>query len=185
VGNFAIDARRDLERVEKRIDQEFIKKEEVGYMFRETLTAVMSNYQKEKIDVFRAIFVNSLLNANIQAEIKELYLNIAKNLTVSHIKLLKLLDDPQQYLQGKGLTYQGSDSGGSLIQILTSCLPELSKDQIRAVWNDLHNYNMVNTEAQILGAGISSTRLEQLRGRLTPFAQEFIAFIKNPEHTYG
>ncbi len=178
--DFTINLSQDIERLANRIDKDYIKTEEVAFMFRETFTAVINNYQKEKIDAFRAIFLNSILNTNIEAEVKELYLNIVKNLTVSHIKALKLLDGSEEYLRNKGITYRDSDSTGSLMQILTVCLPELNEDQIRAVWTDLRNYNMVNTDPSSLKALISSIKLRQLGGRLTPFAKEFIAFIKNP-----
>jgi len=176
--DFAIDLRNDLERLKSRINSEYLKSEEVAYMFRETMTTVLNDYHKEKLDALRAAFLNSIIDGATPAEVKELYLNLAKNLTVSHIKLLRLLDNPEEFLTARRITYRLEGMGG-LIQILRVCLPEFTEDQITLIWNDLRNYNMVNTETSSLRAMMSNLRLDQLN-RLTSFGRSFVGFLKMP-----
>jgi hypothetical protein len=52
---------------------------------------------------------------------------------------------------------------------LRKCFPELADGAIRAVWNDLYNYGILNTESYFLDVGAASSGCQVLDERLSDF----------------
>jgi hypothetical protein len=94
-----------------------------------------------------------------------------------------LLEHPKNYYKSQGVQDETSDIavGGSMMQELRKCFPSMTEESIRAVWNDLYNYAMLNTDARTLGGMISSRGSQALAGRLTEFGKIFVRFIRSPK----
>jgi hypothetical protein len=174
--DFAIEVSKKLESLSSKVDIQFIKSEEVGHIFRDVVLSVIQNYESEKINAFKGILLNSLINKDIEFEVKEVYLNLSKNLTGLHLGLLSLLDDPDNFAK----MHSVKPTGGNIIGNLQDCFPNLSQDIILLLWRDLYNYGLVNTTVDSLGGGTSSQGIDSLRGRLSESGKRFVSFIKSP-----
>jgi hypothetical protein len=109
---------------------------------------------------------------------KEYLLHLAENMETVHIRFLVLLRSPSEYYKNNQVP---SNPYGSILTELRKCFPELSDDAIRAIWNDLYSYGILNTESQYLGAlAVSSPGCELLNDRLTEFGKLFLRFITKP-----
>jgi hypothetical protein len=162
-----------------RISSEYIKTDQAAFIFLDMLEHVRDDYQAEKLDAYRAIFLNSIIDMNASQELKELYLNILDGFTVTHIKMLRFLSNPDAFYRQQNI-HQGTQNQGSYMQGLREAFPEYSEDQLRVVWADLRNKGFVGTEASSLTSIISGSASDQLAANLTPFGRGFITFIRSP-----
>lgn len=169
----------DLEALGNRIDGEYLKKEQFGYIFEKTFRAILLNYQIEKLDALRNVLLNSMLRTDIRQDVKEYLLHLAESLDTLHMRFLAVLQNPMEYYRKKQLTDVDS-LGGSMMTELRRCFPELSDGGIHAVWNDLYNYAIVGATSNNLGVMISSTGSRALTGQLSDFGKLLVSFIGSP-----
>jgi hypothetical protein len=168
----------DLEDLKDRISLDYLKKEEFGYLFEKTFRAVSANYQAEKLDALRNLLLNSMLRTDMKQDLKEYLLHLTESLGVLHMRFLVLLRDPSEYYSNKHLP---DNPYGSMMTELHKCFPELTDGAIHAVWNDLYNCGILNTESKVLGIGAaSSPRCQVLNGRLSDFGKLFLSFVTKP-----
>jgi hypothetical protein len=168
----------DLESLGARIDAEYLGKEEFGYVFEKTFRAVVLNYQDEKLEALRNVLLNSMLRVDMKQDLKEYLLHLTESLGILHMRFLALLRDPSEYYRDKNLP---DNPYGSMMTELHKCFPELADGAIRAVWNDLYNYGILNTESKVLGVGAaSSPGCQVLNGRLSDFGNLLLSFITKP-----
>jgi hypothetical protein len=177
--DFTIDLRGDLTRLEGRVNQDYLRTDAAAFMVRGIVTQVRDNYQKEKLDALRGAFLNSVITSSRDDERKEFYLNLLEGMTMLHLRILSLCADPTSFVDRRGISMPAA-GGGSLMQTLTACLPELDRAQIIAVWNDLNNSGLLNGEANSLMAIASDNSLPQLNMRLNEFGKDFVAFVTIP-----
>ena len=76
-----------------KIDMNYLYSEEFGYIFEETLQLVTKAYQKEKIKAFKNILINSLIDKEVNQDIKEIYLHLVDELTDFDIFILKKIHE--------------------------------------------------------------------------------------------
>ncbi len=76
-----------------KIDVDYLYSEEFGYIFEETLMLVTKAYQKEKIIAFKNILINSLIDKNVNQDIKEIYLHLVDELTDFDIFILRKIHE--------------------------------------------------------------------------------------------
>lgn len=107
---FLDDFLRELEKLKKnnaeKIDIEYLYSEEFGYIFEETLQLVTKAYQKEKILAFKNILINSLLDREINQDIKEIYLHLVDELTDFDIFALKKIHEGYEVGIAEGFTIE-------------------------------------------------------------------------------
>jgi hypothetical protein len=173
----------DIESIKERIQLDYLKKEEFGFLFEQTFRAVLENYQVEKLDALRNILLNSMVSADVNQEMKEYLLGLVGRLGSLHMRFVSLLEDPTSFYKTHEVQDENSQGaiGGSIIQELRKCFTAMTDDGIRAVWNDLYNNALVNTEARSLGGMISARGSRALEGRLTEFGRLFVRFIRSPK----
>jgi len=172
----------DLERLKAKIDLEYVRREEFIHILQKTLRGVAENYEKEKLDALRAVLVNSCIIRQADEELKEYLVTIALGLGTLHLRVIKILGDPGDFYVKKGLKDYRDEMalGGSIIESLRACLPDVPDDYIRSVWNDLYTRNLVNTEARVLGAMISGKGSRALEGRLSDLGKQLYAYTSGP-----
>jgi hypothetical protein len=173
----------DVESVKERIQLDYLKKEQFGFLFEQTFRAVLENYQVEKLDALRNVLVNSMVSMDVNQEMKEYMLGLVGRLGSLHMRFVSLLEDPAIYYKTHGVQDEVSQVGigGSMIQELRKCFTEMTDESIRAVWNDLYNYALVNTEGRTLGVMISDRGSRALKGCLTEFGRLLVRFIRSPK----
>jgi uncharacterized protein YfbU (UPF0304 family) len=173
----------DIESVKERIQLDYLKKEEFGFLFEQTFRAVLENYQVEKLDALKNVLVNSMVSADVNQEMKEYILGLVGRLESLHMRFVSLLEDPTNYYKTHGVQDEISQVviGGSRMQELRKCFTAMTDESIRAVWNDLYNYALVSIDARNLGVMISDRGSRALTGLLTEFGKLFVRFIRLPK----
>lgn len=91
--NFIKDLELSIVNIHESLDYNYIQTEEFAFIFEQTFKSVADNHQKEKLECYKAILLNTLKNPkSIPFEEKELYLRLVNNMTVLHVKILGTLD---------------------------------------------------------------------------------------------
>jgi hypothetical protein len=166
----------EYKRVEEKIDIEYIKTDEFAFLFEQCFKAVSENYQKEKINAFKAILVNATTDKSLIHLEKEFFLNLTKQLSVIHIQVLTFLHDTRGYLKMKKIS--DNQIQGRYKDFLPIIFPEIDFDTFKIVLNDLNNDGLTELQGSSLGAMTVSTGLQLLGDRkTTSFGEKYIRFI--------
>ncbi|WP_410575542.1 hypothetical protein [Amycolatopsis sp. cmx-4-61] len=141
-----------------------------------TAAAVVTS-QTEKLQALRNAVLNSALPSDINADKQAMFLQYVRDFTPSHLKLLRLLDDPPAWFRDSGRAWPELYTG-SLGNIIEAGIPEFAGQ--RALYdqlgNDLAAVGMTNTggfHAMMTPNGLTA-------GRLTETGREFVSFITDP-----
>lgn len=161
-----------LERLDgEKIDKDFLESEEFEHLFIAAVNAVIRSYEREKITLFRNIFVNSILLGNSEEYYKEKHLDVIADLSATHIEILKRIYERAQYF-----TEEDKEAARDYVSVkqLHEVFQGLSESQIEALCLDLMRYGLLYDWF----AG----RLDYKRGyyELTDYARDFIRFIHDP-----
>jgi hypothetical protein len=173
----------DIESLQDKLDKDYIKTEEFGYIFEQTFRAVLQEHQNEKLQALKNVLLNSMVRKDVNQEMKEYMLNTLRKLDSIHMRFIGLLDNPAAYYKTKALSDGSPIPGGSMINEMRRCFPELNESVIRAVWNDLFTYGITNTDANSLGGMISTSGSKALESRLSQFGRLLVDFAKSPART--
>ena len=174
--SFAEELSHEFNKIEEKIDIEYITTDEFAYLFEQCFKAVSENYQKEKISAFKAIIVNSTVDKTIIPLEKEFFLNLTKQLTVLHIQILTFLHDPHDYV--KKINISENQIHGRYKNFLPIIFPNIDFDTIRIVMDDLNNYGLTTLKSSQFGAITVSSGLQLLGDRsTTTFGDKYLRFI--------
>ena len=138
--------------------------------------AIKTSYQ-EKREALKNAILNSALPDPPEESLQNMFLAFIDTLTIWHLKLIELFDDPPAYIERNNV-YLGNISIGSMSHIVENAFPELSgrKDFYDLIWKDLYSRSLVNTDdlhTMMSGSGIVAKRTTEI-GKL------FLEFIKSP-----
>jgi hypothetical protein len=139
-------------------------------------TAALRNHQKEKLDAFQNVVVNSARGVDIEENLQLLFLNMVDELTPLHLRVLKYFDDPRKWLDEHGIKfsiYMGGASTG-----LEVALPELvgKRDVYDTLVMDLYNRGVVNHDKTTLHTMTSEAGI--LESRTTDLGKKFLRYIQ-------
>jgi hypothetical protein len=148
-------------------------------MFEKCFRGVAENPQREKLEAFRGILVNSAVQKDLSEEEKEYFLNMTNTLTALHIRILRFMDEPMAYLEAAGIPQ--SQMRGSFSQFFPVAIPGIELDVIRSAFGDLYRFGLTNTDQSIFSTMTSGQGLELLGHRISKFGVRFIRFITSPE----
>lgn len=131
----------------------------------------------EKKEALRNALLNAALPNPPEEFVQKIFLSFIDTLTVWHIKLLALFDDPPRYIEKNNVRF-GNVTMGSMSHLLEAAFPELGgkRDLYDLVWKDLYSRGLVNTD----GLHTMMTRDGIIAQRTTALGRNFIAFIRNP-----
>ncbi|MCM1285672.1 MAG: hypothetical protein NC213_03435 [Acetobacter sp.] len=80
----------DLKQIEEeKVNQNYLKSEEFGYLLEETIERIVKTYQKEKIEAYKNILLNSITDKETNQDVKEIYLHLVDELTDYDLDVLK------------------------------------------------------------------------------------------------
>ena len=96
---FAEQIAKDLLQVQDSVNTEYLKTDGFAFMFEQSFRAVAEYPQKENLEAFRGILINSIITNEYNEEEKEYFLNLAMNLSTLHIRLLRFMSMPEKYLE--------------------------------------------------------------------------------------
>jgi len=175
---FAEQIAEDLLRLQNQVDSNYLQTDEFAFMFERCFRAVAENPQKEKLEAFRGILINSAIRRDLTGEEKEYYLNLALSLTTLHIRILRFMATPEDYLGAAGIPQSNIQGGFS--QFFPIALPGIKLDVIHSAFDELFRYGLLNTDKLIFNTMTSAYGLQLLRGRVTELGQRFIMFCIVP-----
>jgi len=142
----------------------------------EATRSAISTHKDEKRDALRNGLLNIALRRSTDEDQQQTFLRYIDELTVWHLRILTLFQDPPKQLTAKGV--KTNYYAGSASQVLEDVYPELKGkrefyDQVAA---DLNSRGLV-------GAGFlygMMTPQGMVAKRTTPLADAFLAFITDP-----
>ncbi len=169
----------DLTELQSQINEDKINTDEFAFIFEKCYRGVAENYQKEKIESFRGILLNTAIGSSISEDEKEFFLSLVTNLSIVHMKVLKFLAFPNEYLEENNIPKKSIQGGFS--QFFPTAIPEVSLEVIKSAFGDLYQYGCINIDKSIFNTFTSGGGLELLRGRVTAFGMSFINFCKKPK----
>jgi hypothetical protein len=168
----------DLLRLEDRISAEYLLTDDYAFMFEQCFKGVAEYPQREKLEAFRGILVNSAIPGDLSEEEKEFFLNLVANLSVLDIRIIKFMAFPEEYLSEAGIPREQIQGGFSTF--FPRAIPGINLDVIKAAFADLNRYGFTNTDKSAFGTFTAGQGLELLRGRVTDLGMKFIAFCSVP-----
>ncbi len=172
---FMQDLAEDLKNQQTFIDEKVFHTDEFAYIFESCLRGAAEHYQEEKLKAFKSIIVNSAISSNINEEEKEYFLNLVLNLSVIHIRILKFMSMPMNYLSEMNVPI--GDIQGGFSDFFPKAIPTASIDVIKSSYEELFRYGLINTDKSIFTTMTSASGLGLLEGRVTLLGKDFISFI--------
>jgi len=170
-----LELEREFKRLENKINTETLKKPYFISLFLQSFRSAMAAEEKEKLDCYKAIIINSALIQEPNIDEMKIMLRITDNLTPLHIKLLKIFIDPPEYLEENPdiKTRFGNISMGGVSTLTSAALPNYSSDLTNIASKDLESMGLANG----LSGKVTMTVHGILSSRITDFGKKYISFI--------
>ncbi|AMR68738.1 hypothetical protein A0T30_13055 [Aquipseudomonas alcaligenes] len=135
------------------------------------------NHQLEKLEALRNAVLNVAAGHCPEDDLRQLFLNFVDGCTVTHIRLLSLMNGPAEWAKLHGVEFPNWTMAG-LSDVIEHALPELcGKESLyRVIWRDLYQQGFVNSDG--LGSTMSAAGL--MARRTTDIGEQLIAFLSEP-----
>lgn len=136
------------------------------------------SHQQEKLEALRNAVLNVAVGHDPEEDLRQLFLNFVDVCTVTHIRLLSLMNGPEEWGQKHGVEFPSGWSMGGITQAIEHAFPDLrGKEQIyKVIWGDLYQRGLINTE----GLGTTMSRQGILARRTTELGAKLIDFLSEP-----
>lgn len=140
----------------------------------QTTQLALRTSEKEKIQYFKNVILNSAVKENPNITEVQIFLNFISTFTVWHIKILKLFDNPEEWFRKNGKTPTSYMAAG-LSNILEEAYPELKgkRELYDLIWDDLSRAGLHKTS----GLHTTMTGSGLMVSRTTDFGKDFLKFI--------
>ena len=152
---------------EEKIDKEFLNSEEFYVLFLTILERIMKTYEREKIILFRNIFINSIKVQNADTYYKEGFINIVTNLSVLHVQILKYYFEREEIFKKERRNAPNSFTSQSAVMRKFN----IKESQFEGFCNDLLR------DGLLYDAGIGTWDYKRYHYRVTNYASDFLKFI--------
>lgn len=136
------------------------------------------SHQQEKLEALRNAVLNVAIGHGPEEDLRQLFLNFIDVCTVTHIRLLSLMNGPEEWGQKHGVEFPSSWSMGGIAQAIEHAFPDLrGKERIyKVIWGDLYQRGLINTD----GLGTTMSRQGILARRTTELGAKLIDFLSEP-----
>lgn len=140
----------------------------------QTTQLALRTSEKEKIQYFKNVILNSAVEENPNITEVQIFLNFISTFTVWHIKILKLFDNPENWFKKNGKSLPNYMAAG-LSNVLEEAYPELNgkRELYDLIWDDLLRAGLHKTS----GLHTTMTGSGLMTPRTTTFGKEFLEFI--------
>lgn len=139
---------------------------------------VLRNSQEEKRRALRNAVLNSALPEKTDQSRQQIFLNLIDVLTVWHLKILALLQDPMAWYSKHDKKFPDFVYTANLTQVLEDAFPELRGQRTfyDHVWADLHQRGLIGTDSPHGMMTPNGVRAK----RTTDIGDQFMKFIEDP-----
>lgn len=140
----------------------------------QTTQVALRTSEKEKIQYFKNVILNSAVEENPNITEVQIFLNFISTFTVWHNKILKLFDNPENWFKKNGKSMPNYMAAG-LSNVLEEAYPELKgkRELYDLIWDDLSRAGLHKTS----GLHTTMTGSGLMVPRTTTFGKEFLEFI--------
>lgn len=140
----------------------------------QTTQLALRTSEKEKIQYFKNVILNSAVEENPNITEVQIFLNFISTFTVWHIKILKLFDNPENWFKKNGKSLPNYMAAG-LSNVVEEAYPELNgkRELYDLIWDDLLRAGLHKTS----GLHTTMTGSGLMTPRTTTFGKEFLEFI--------
>lgn len=174
--SFVKELAKEYEKIEERIDLEYLSSDEYAFLFEHCIMSASENYQQAKLDAFKAILVNSVISGHEIQEQKEFYLNLTNQLTTIHLKILRFCYNTEEYVEINGLTRQ--EITGNIESSLKIIFNDYDFGTIKMTINDLYKFGLIDMDTSKLRTMTVSQGLDIIGNqRTTESGNKYIDFI--------
>lgn len=144
----------------------------------EACSISLRNHQQEKLEALRNAAVNSALPGCPSDDYRQTFLNFVDVCTVTHIRLLKLFENPSEWLT-KNNRPQLYGNMVSLSQIIATAMPELleTPELLDTIWSDLYSRGLVEIKQLEMILSLDTCSSKQTTG----FGSKLIGFLSKQE----
>jgi hypothetical protein len=175
---FAAQTADDLRKLSERVDAEYIMTDDFAFMFEKCFRGVAENPQQEKIDAFRGILVNSAIRKDYSEEEKEYFVNLVNSLSVLHIRILRFLHNPVDYLHATGIPQDRIQGGFE--RFMPVAIPGVGVSVIRSAFGDLYRFGLIKADQSIFSTMTSAQGMRLIEGIVSDLSERFIQFCISP-----
>ncbi len=141
-----------------------------------TQIAIKTSNQ-EKREALKNAILNSALPNPPEESLQKMFLSFIDTLTVWHLKLLELFNDPPSYLEKHNIQFSGYPFG-SMSNLIENVFSELRgrRDLYDLIWKDLYSRALVGME----NLHVTMTGSSIVAKRTTEIAMLFLDYIRSP-----
>jgi hypothetical protein len=175
---FAARTADDLRNLADRVDVEYLRTDDFAFMFEKCFRGVAENPQEEKIHAFRGILVNSAIRKDYSEEEKEYLVNLVNSLSALHIRILRFLHDPVEYLRAAEISQDQIQGGFG--QFMLVAIPGVGAGVIRSAFGDLYRFGLIDTDQSIFSTMTSAQGMTLIGRRVSEFGERVIQFCISP-----
>ena len=170
---------------EERINQEFVSKGDFLDVFEEATRHVVLERQEEKRELYKNILVNSITSTECDYDKTERYFRLLDNLGIMELRVLAVLDNPEQYNRSHGMiikdpinnAYQSTWNTVTSVSVLTQVLG-LKIHQVEETITVLFTNGLVIENAMGQKINTNGNPIHVLKNLLTTRGRDFVRFLK-------
>jgi len=132
----------------------------------------------EKLEKMRNAVLNTASFPLVEEEVQQVFLNYVDELTPWHMKVLKFLDNPEEWLKRSSIPIP-KNALGTVLSVLFTAFPELEerKTLAKQLFRDLSAKGLASDWESI---NIVTGRSRIFASHTTNFGKQFLEFITSP-----
>lgn len=136
------------------------------------------NHQQEKLNALRNAVLNSALPNPPDEDLQVIFLRLIDQLTPWHLRVLTLLDNPENWMQTNNISNPGWDMG-CVSTVIEHCLPALRtrSELYNQIVRELQTEGLI-TQGQFLNGTMTGQGM--LQSRTPGLGKHFLKFITEP-----
>jgi len=173
------DVLKDVEdRVAELTPEKLAQNEAFVTMAMQASQIALRNHQQAKLEALRNAVLNAALPNPLQEDEQMIFLRLIDQLSLWHLRVLSVFDDPVQWMERHGVPNPGWGMGGPST-VLEHCLPELrgQRETYEQIVRDLQSEGFLG-QGQFLQ--VTMTGEGMVSSRTTDRGKRFIKFITAP-----
>jgi len=169
---------RNLEQAGATIVEELASNEAFIDTLLQASNAAVRTSLEEKREALRNAVLNAALPHAPDSTRQQMFLNWVETLTVSHLRILKLLSDPRAWYKAANRQPPQWQIAGSLWALIANAFTELANEQKLCIkiGKDLYNAGLISTD----GIMTNMSGDGPLEKRATDLGNELLRFITDP-----
>ena len=177
--NFIAELKLEMEKVQDKINEDYVKSEDFALLFEETFIRVLRTNSDIKLVAYKAILVNACTNLSIKEIEKEYFLDLVNRLQEIHLLILSLFWNPGKFGQIHLSSPPPNMYMGSIMEVIRSYMKPLNIEEglIKSAIRDLDNMGLLSGVHQALGVTMTSSGALDLSGRISSLGRQFLNFI--------